>query len=187
MSIKMDSIATAIYICNKCELGKSAYLRPVWKGTSENPDVVFIGESPGAEEDKTGIPFVGRSGKVLDEMIQYMKLENFAIINRLKCHPEGNANPTPAQLKACFPFLLKQIELFNPTLIVLLGRYANDGYGPEMKFGDIVEDINGQTFAKIYHPAALLYQPKFKSAQYDFMDKIIRILPELKKKGRIQR
>ena len=175
----MDSIVTQIYVCNKCELGKSAYLRPVWRGTTENPDVVFIGEAPGAEEDKTGLPFVGRSGKELDKMIDYMKLEKYAITNRLHCRPPGNANPTPEQLEACYPFLLKQIELFNPTLIILLGKYANDGYGPAMSFGDIVEE-HGQFYAKLYHPAFLLYRPHFRPTQYDFMDKITKILPELK-------
>ena len=181
MSVQMDSIVTQIYVCNKCELGKSAYLRPVWRGTTENPDVVFIGEAPGAEEDKTGLPFVGRSGKELDKMIDYMKLEKYAITNRLHCRPPGNANPTPEQLEACYPFLLKQIELFNPALIILLGNYANDGYGPYMEFGDITEE-NGQFFAKLYHPAFLLYRPNFRSTQYEFMDRITKMLSDLKSK-----
>ena len=172
----MDSIVTQIYVCNKCELGKSAFLRPVWRGTSENPDIVFVGEAPGAEEDKTGIPFVGRSGKELDKMIEHMKLENYAIINRLKCRPPGNSNPTPSQLKMCHPYLLKQIELFDPALIILLGNYANNGYGPSMNFGDITEE-NGQFFAKVYHPAALLYNQKLKPIQYEFLDKIVKMMP----------
>ena len=185
MSAKMDSIATEIYVCNKCELGKSAHLRVVWRGTSETPDVVFIGEAPGAEEDKTGLPFVGRSGKELDKMIDHMKLEKYAIINRLKCRPPGNANPTPAQLEACHPLLLKQIEHFNPALIILLGKYANDGYGPTMNFGDITEE-GDRFYAKLYHPAFLLYRPNFKSTQYEFMDKITKILPDLEYKRRMR-
>ena len=176
MSVEMDSIITQIYVCNKCELGESAFLRPVWRGTSENPDVVFIGEAPGAEEDRTGQPFVGRSGKELDKMIEYMKLEKYAITNRLHCRPPGNANPTLAQLESCHPYLLKQIELFNPALIILLGNYANNGYGPTMKFGDITED-NERFYAKLYHPAALLYNQKLKPIQYEFLDKIVKMMP----------
>ena len=176
MSLEFEKIIIEIIMCNKCELAKSAINKVVWRGTTENPDVVFVGEAPGKSEDNCGTPFVGRSGKELDKMIEYMKLEKYAITNRLHCRPPGNANPTPAQLEACHPYLLKQIELFNPALIILLGNYANNGYGPTMKFGDITED-NERFYAKLYHPAALLYNQKLKPIQYEFLDKIVKMMP----------
>lgn len=92
------------------------------------------------------------------------------------CRPPSNANPTPAQLEACHPYLLRQIELLNPALIVLLGKYANDGYGPAMNFGDITEE-GDRFYAKLYHPAFLLYRPQFKPKQYEFLDKITKMMP----------
>lgn len=171
MSENLYNLKIDITECKRCELSKTVTNKVVWRGTSEDPDIVFIGEAPGAEEDRTGTPFVGRSGKVLDEMIKYMGIDNFAIINRLKCRPHLNSNPTPQQLEACHPFLLGQIELFNPALIILLGKYANEGFGPKMKWG-VIKRYGDRDYAKLYHPAALLYNKKLRIVQYEYMDTI---------------
>ena len=181
MSFTLEELEYDILECNKCDLGKTANKRVIMRSTSQTPEILFIGEAPGAEENRTGKPFVGRSGKVLDEMIKYMEIEDYAIINRLKCHPEKNANPTPAQLESCYPFLLRQIELFNPALIILLGKYANEGFGPKLKWGVIKED-EGRFYAKLYHPAALLYNVNLRNNQFKYMDTIKDLLPELKAK-----
>lgn len=178
MITEMDRITVDIMECNNCELGKTALSKVVWRGTSERPEILFIGEAPGAEEDKTGVPFVGRSGKVLDEMIEHMGIKDFAIINKLKCRPPFNDDPTPSQLKACYPFLLRQIEYLNPTLIILLGKFANKDFGPKLKWGEIMEQ-DGRYYAKLFHPAALLHNPNNKVAQFEYMDRIMKILPEL--------
>ena len=137
---------------------------------------IFVHNS---EEDKTGIPFVGRSGKVLDEMIAYMEIEDYAIINRLKCRPPFNDDPTPHQLEMCHPFLLRQIEYFDPALIILLGKFANTGFGPYLKWGEI-KDFEGHKYAKLYHPAALLYNSDNRVRQFAYMDELVKLLPELR-------
>jgi len=182
MTFEFEELELEILECNKCNLGKTATKRVVMRFTSRTPDILFIGEAPGAEEDKTGKPFVGRSGKVLDDMIKYMGIEDYAIINRLKCRPHLNANPTSEQLEACHPFLLRQIELLNPALIILLGRYANDGFGPRLTWGTI-KRYGDRDYAKLYHPAALLYNPKNRALQAEYMDTIKDLLPELKAKN----
>lgn len=179
MSLEMGKITLDIFECEKCELGKTVINKVVWRGTSEHPKILFIGEAPGAEEDKTGIPFVGRSGKALDIMIEYMEIKDYAIINRLKCRPPFNDNPTPHQLEMCHPFLLRQIEYLNPTLIILLGKFANTGFGPYLKWGEI-KDFEGYKYAKLYHPAALLHNPQNKVRQLAYMDELMKLLPELR-------
>ena len=94
----LQSITQEINHCQNCSLYKTATHAVPGEGNPQ-AQIVFIGEAPGAEEDKTGLPFVGRSGKELDKMIDYMKLEKYAITNRLHCRPPGNANPTPEQLE----------------------------------------------------------------------------------------
>ena len=181
MSFTFGELEYDINNCDRCELGKTANKRVIMRSTSRTPDILFIGEAPGFNEDKTGTPFVGRSGKVLDEMIKYMEIKDYAIINRCKCRPHQNANPTPEQLEACHPFLLKQIELLNPTLIILLGKYANDGFGPKLNWGVVKED-EGVFYAKLYHPAALLYNKNLRNNQFEYMDIIKDLLPELRAK-----
>lgn len=181
MITEISKITLDIFECNKCELAATAKNKVISRGTSEHPEILFIGEAPGNEEDKVGIPFIGRSGKVLDEMIEYMKIEDFAIINRLCCHPPHNDNPTPSQLEACYPFLLRRIEYFNPVLIILLGKFANEGFGPKLKWGEIME-YDGRYYAKLYHPAALLHNGSNKIPQREYMNKIVNLLSELKLK-----
>ncbi len=181
MTFEREKIALDIMECNKCGLGSKVLNKVISRGTSDNPDIVFIGEAPGSEEDKTGTPFVGRSGKVLDDMIHYMRIKDYVIINRLKCHPPGNANPTPGQLQACHPFLLRQIEFYNPKIIILLGRYANNNFGPPLEWGEI-EEYDGIYYCKVYHPAALLHHAKNKIPQAKYMDNIIELLEVLETK-----
>ena len=182
MSFTLEELEYDINNCDKCDLGKTANKRAIMRSTSRTPEILFIGEAPGAEENRTGNPFVGRSGKVLDEMIKYMEIKDYAIINRLKCRPYLNSNPTHAQLEACHPFLLRQIELFDPALIILLGNYANEGFGPKMKWGAI-KRYGDKDYVKLYHPAALLYNKNLRENQFEYMDTIKDLLPELRAKN----
>lgn len=93
------------------------------------------------------------------------------------CQPFMNSNPTPVQLKECHPFLLRQIEYYDPTLIILLGRFANKGFGPKLEWGDI-QFYNDRYYCKLYHPAALLYQSKNRIPQEKYMDKIKKMMME---------
>ena len=101
---------------------------------SLNPKVVFIGEAPGAEEDKQGLAFVGRSGKLLDEMIAYAHItDSYYITNVVKNRPPQNRDPTKEEVAVCRPWLDKQLELLNPEVIVCIGRFAMNYVFPKKK------------------------------------------------------
>ena len=116
----------AVPACTACGLHKTRANTVLGVG-DEQADWLFIGEAPGAEEDRTGEPFVGQAGKLLDNMLAAIGLnrsENVYICNVLKCRPPGNRNPEPEEVAKCSPHLAKQIALIQPKLIVAMGRFA---------------------------------------------------------------
>jgi uracil-DNA glycosylase family 4 len=124
------------------------------------PDIVFIGEAPGAEEDVTGKPFVGRSGMLLDRAIKENGITNFCILNILKCRPENNRKPTTEEVAACKPWLEQQLDLLNPKLIVCLGATSLNFFFPDRKIsesiGQTLKDDRGRRFVGLYHPSYAL-------------------------------
>lgn len=121
-----EQLATAVQDCRACELCKHRHQAVLGVGDRQ-ADWLLIGEGPGAEEDVQGEPFVGQAGKLLDAMLAAIDLkrgEGVYIANAVKCRPEGNRTPHAAEMAACRPFLLRQIELLKPKLIVLLGKAA---------------------------------------------------------------
>lgn len=137
--------------CRICPLHKTRNTI-VWQRCTADKDidVLFIGEAPGKEEDLQGRPFVGRAGKVLDDWIFELDLSSYAIINIVKCRPPNNRKPNPSEIRACFPYLIKQIQQFNPKIIVALGAtpcsvlinrkevVANIGKIFKTKYGDVI-------------------------------------------------
>jgi uracil-DNA glycosylase family 4 len=111
--------------CTKCPLGMTRTTFVFGDG-NENADILFIGEAPGAEEDRTGIPFVGRAGQLLNKLLTNIKIkrEDVFIANILKCRPPGNRDPQPDEVEKCIPYLQKQIQMIQPKIIVALGRIA---------------------------------------------------------------
>ncbi len=111
--------------CKLCDLHKTRN-NIVWiRGTSDKDvDIVLIGEAPGKDEDLSGRPFVGRAGKVLDKWIEEAELTNYAIVNIVKCRPPENRVPSKAEIRACFPHLIRQLQELKPKLIIALGRTA---------------------------------------------------------------
>ncbi|MEJ2637379.1 MAG: uracil-DNA glycosylase, partial [Calditrichia bacterium] len=111
--------------CQKCPLWKTR-TNFVFGDGNEPADIMFIGEAPGAEEDRTGIPFVGRAGQLLNKLLAHIRLkrEDVFIANILKSRPPNNRDPQPEEVAACIPYLHRQIELIEPRLIVALGRIA---------------------------------------------------------------
>lgn len=157
----MPELEQQVAVCRRCSLGETR-TRAVFGEGALNCQVLFVGEGPGAEEDATGRPFVGPAGRLLDKMITAMGLvrEETYIANVVKCRPPGNANPTPDQTGACFPYLQRQIELIKPRFIIALGKVAATALTGRMeaivrmrgrwhKWGDIPLVVT-------YHPAALL-------------------------------
>lgn len=167
------TVAKEIIKCTRCPLHKSAIKRVIGKGSC-NPKVFFIGEAPGKRENETGIPFYGRAGKELDKMIEYMGLskEDWMVTNTVKCHPPENRNPRVDEIECCKPFLLSQIILLNPKVIILLGNTAEKSFCPgrKLEWGVPIEH-EGKTILKLYHPAALIYTRSKVETQHDFIDK----------------
>lgn len=176
--------------CRDCQLrGTCSQVVP----GEGNPEarIMFIGEAPGAEEDKQGRPFVGAAGKFLNEMLGMigLKREDVFIANVLKCRPPGNRDPMPEEVAACWPWLLEQIKTIKPKLIVLLGRHAMERFLPNQKISKIhgtavrreIEGIGKQVFYALYHPAAALYQGSLREVLVKDFKKIPKVLTAIEK------
>lgn len=169
------ALKDAILSCRRCALCETVTNKVIMKG-SLCPKIVFIGEAPGKNEDLSGIPFCGRAGKLLDEMIGHMGLspEDWAVINTVKCRPPNNRVPSKAEMAACRPFFDAQLSLLSPRLIILLGNTAEKAYGGaslKAEWGVPFKDDSGRTVLKIFHPAALIYQRNRIPDQYAFLDR----------------
>ena len=152
----------AVPACTACKL-HSSRTQTVFGVGDENADWLLIGEAPGADEDRLGEPFVGQAGKLLDNMLAAIGLsrgDNVYIANVLKCRPPGNRNPEPDEVAKCTPFLLQQISLIQPKLIVAMGRFAAQTL---LNTDASIASLRGRqhTYAGVplivtYHPAYLL-------------------------------
>jgi len=169
---ELTRIGEEVRNCKKCGLWKTRKNPVVGEG-SLHPKVMFVGEAPGLNEDIEGRPFVGRAGKILDELLESIGLERseIYITNVLKCRPPGNRDPQPEEIRKCTPYLDRQISLLKPKIIVTLGNFATS-YVLE-KFGLKPENIgrvHGEVFEirnlflrtkaiPMYHPASALRNP----------------------------
>ena len=162
-SLELGELAAAASACTRCPLSEGR--TTVVFGTGDpDADLMLVGEGPGAEEDRQGLPFVGRSGKLLDELLaQEVGLDREAvyIANVVKCRPPDNRDPLPEEIAACRPYLQRQVELVAPRVLVTLGNFATkvlldttEGItrlrGKRYAWGD------GVVLVPTYHPAALL-------------------------------
>lgn len=163
----LDQLNKMICECTNCILhkGRNSF---VFGSGNPNADVVVIGEGPGAEEDKQGLPFVGRAGKLLSDILKAIKFEReeVFICNIVKCRPPDNRTPLPDEMDTCIPYLKKQIELIKPKLILCLGLTAAKGL---LKKKESLTSLRGQVFEYegiktmvTFHPAALLRNPNWK-------------------------
>ena len=164
--------------CKKCDLSKTA-TNPVPGFGNPNADIVFIGEAPGAQEDKEGLPFVGNSGKLLDKLLNTISVPrtDVFICNILKHRPPENRDPLPDEMKVCTPYLKAQLKIIKPKIIITLGRFAMNYFFP----GESISRIRGQvrniiwqelplTIVPVYHPSAGLRNgAMLKSLQEDFL------------------
>ncbi len=152
----------AVASCTACGL-HATRTQTVFGVGDEHAEWLLVGEAPGAEEDRLGEPFVGQAGKLLDNMLAALALkrgENVYIANVLKCRPPGNRNPEPGEVACCTPFLLRQIALIRPKVIVAMGRFAaqtllaSDATIASMR--GRVHRYAGVPLVVTYHPAYLL-------------------------------
>lgn len=157
----LAAFGNSISDCQKCPLGKTRTKFVFGDGNSE-ARIVFIGEAPGGEEDRTGIPFVGRAGKLLDEMLSEVGLtrRHVYICNTLKCRPPNNRDPELSEKAACRPYLRTQLSLISPDIIVCLGRHAaSELLGTDEAMGRLrgrVFPYEGMQALVTYHPAYYL-------------------------------
>jgi uracil-DNA glycosylase family 4 len=157
-----DALREAVAACTACKLHASR-TQTVFGVGDPNADWLLIGEAPGAEEDRQGEPFVGQAGKLLDNMLAALGLkrgENLYIANVLKSRPPGNRNPEPDEVAQCTPFLLRQIALIQPKLIIAMGRFAAQTLlNTEASIASMrgkVHQFSGVPLIVTYHPAYLL-------------------------------
>ena len=175
----LDEIAKEVNNCTKCELHKNrTYAVP---GNGPNPcTLMFIGEAPGLNEDKLGIPFVGRAGKLLNRLLEDIPIyrDDIFVTNVVKCRPPKNRDPLPNEVRSCKTYLDQQINIVNPRIVVSVGRYSLLHFRPEGKISlDHGKLFHWQTRAlyPIYHPAAALRNKDvFRSLDID-----IKRLPEI--------
>ena len=180
----LDSLYEMIHECQKCALGATRTKFVFGVGNPE-ADLMLIGEAPGAEEDRQGIPFVGRAGKLLTDILKAIDFEreDVYIANILKCRPPQNRDPLPSEREQCFPYLMKQIELIKPKVIVCLGRIAaNALLKKNESLTRLREDeyyINDIKVFITYHPAALLRNPNWKRGCWEDVKKVKKYYDEV--------
>ena len=179
----LDELKEKCAGCHACALGDTR-TNCVFGVGNESAKLMFVGEAPGEQEDLTGIPFVGRAGQLLDKFLFAVDIprEDVYIANILKCRPPKNRDPLPDEEDACMPFLRQQVKIIKPKVIVCLGRISamrlikpdfkiTSEHGTWFKKGDFL-------MTAVYHPAALLRDPRKKEDMLKDMQEIKRILDE---------
>jgi DNA polymerase len=178
-----DELRVCVAECSRCELANSR-TRTVFGAGNHDADWMIVGEAPGAEEDRSGEPFVGRAGKILDEMLRAIgqDRESVFIVNILKCRPPDNRDPKPAEAAACRAYLDRQIELVQPKVILAAGKIAAQNLlGSNEKVGDMRGrgyDLNGIPLVVTYHPAYLLRSPSQKRKSWEDLCLAMRLSSE---------
>ncbi len=175
--MNFDTLKAEIMACTKCELCKTR-TNVVFGTGNPNAEVLFIGEGPGKNEDEQGLPFVGRSGQLLDKFLASVDLyrdKNIFITNIVKCRPPQNRDPLPNEWDACIPYLRSQFKVMKPKIVVCLGRIAAQRIIRAdlsvMKEHGVFVEKNGTLFMATLHPAALLRNPNNKPLAFqDFIN-----------------
>lgn len=180
---EMDAIAAQVSVCTRCPL-HAGRTRAVPGAGPTNADIMFIGEGPGYHEDKQGLPFVGQSGKYLEELLALIGLNRTQVFigNVVKCRPPENRDPLPKEIETCTTlYLFRQIVLINPKVIVTLGRHSMGLFLPGAK----ITQVHGQPRWKddravlpLFHPAAVLRNPDLRPTMAADFKKIPELVAE---------
>ena len=177
----LKAIAEAVEACTRCPLYKTANKGVPGAGAAK-ARLVCVGEAPGANEDETGLPFVGAAGALLTKILAAVELtrEEVFITNVVKHRPPGNRNPTPNEIEACSPYLVRQLQLIKPKVIVAFGTFAAQTLlntkTPIGKLRGEVHRYHGIPLVVTYHPAALLRNPSWKRPTWEDVKLARRIL-----------
>ncbi len=183
METNLEELRATCADCHACPLGDTR-TNPVFGVGNPDADLMFVGEAPGEQEDLTGTPFVGRAGQLLDRYLEAVDIrrDRVYIANILKCRPPKNRDPLPEEEDACIGYLREQVRLIRPKIIVCLGRIAamrliRPDYRITAEHGTWVEKGDFAMTA-VYHPAALLRDPRKKEDMLEDMKKIRQRLNE---------
>jgi DNA polymerase len=177
----LEDVAAVVGKCTRCSLYKTAK-NPVPGTGNPNADFMVVGEAPGADEDEQGVPFIGRAGQLLTKILAAIELsrDDVFIANVLKHRPPGNRNPLPEEVAVCSPYLVRQIELVKPKVILALGTFAAQTLlDTKITIGKLrgqVHRYHGVPLIVTYHPAALLRNPAWKRPTWEDVQLAHRIL-----------
>lgn len=182
---RLDALRPGVLACRACSLRGGARQVVFGEGHPE-ARVVFVGEGPGAQEDAAGRPFVGAAGQLLDKMLAAMnfsRTRDVYILNVVKCRPPGNRTPEKAELEQCLPHLVRQLEILDPAIVVLLGSTAlraliqDDARITRMR--GVWVSKGGRWWMPTYHPAALLRNPELKRSVWSDLKQVLDKYREL--------
>lgn len=177
----LDAIAEVVRACTRCDLYRTA-INPVPGEGDPNADFVCVGEAPGQNEDEQGRPFVGAAGALLNKILGAIQLQRSEVFvcNVLKHRPPGNRDPLPEEVRACEPYLRRQLELVQPRVILALGRFAAQSLlGTTTPIGKLrgqIHRYHGVPLIVTYHPAALLRNEAWKRPAWDDVRLARRVL-----------
>lgn len=176
----LDVLQNEISQCTKCDDLARLRTQTVFGVGSPNARLVFVGEAPGADEDRIGEPFVGEAGKLLDKILTACKLqrENIFILNTIKCHPPGNRNPSPTELSNCWGYAERQLEIIQPEFICCLGSVAaRTLLKTTQSLGKLRKQFHSYRGSRVlvtYHPAYLLRTPSAKRHVWEDMKMLMK-------------
>lgn len=186
---QLDDIAKAIIDDKVCpELAEGA-TQLVFADGNPDADIVFIGEAPGKNEDLQGLPFVGAAGKFLNEMLEMINLKraDIYITNIVKYRPPNNRDPLPEEKQAFLPYLVRQLEVIKPKLVITLGRHSMEYFLPNLKISAVHGEpkriaigTRKQVILPLFHPAAALYNGGLRQTLIDDFAQIPMILEKIK-------
>ena len=181
---QLKGILSKLQTCQNCGLCQQR-IQPVLGAGVPNSGIVIVGEAPGKNEDEQGKPFVGRSGQLLDQMLEAVGLsrnKNVFITNIVKCRPPENRDPTPEECAACRPYLDEILELISPKVILCVGRIASQrlidpNYRVTRQHGEVY-DLNGRMVMGTFHPAAILRNPSNRPLMEADLQKLVSLIAE---------
>lgn len=184
MAVDMDALANEVAACTKCAIS-ACRTQAVFARGNPKARLMVIGEAPGFYEDRAGKAFVGQAGQLLDAMLAAIGIDEqqVYIANVLKCRPPDNRDPTPEEIAACTPFLIRQIEAVKPALILGLGRCAGHflcaSTQPLHRLREDLHHYQGIPCRVTFHPACLLRNPQDKKKAWQDLDRVRSLLDTL--------
>ena len=179
---RLDAVRQDLGACTRCKLHGLGRQQIVFGVGNPAADLMFVGEAPGQDEDRQGVPFVGRAGQLLTRIIESIGLtrDDVYIANVIKCRPPKNRNPDPDEVAQCEPFLFGQVDAIAPKVIVALGKFAAQALlrstEPISRLRGHVYDYRGARLIPTFHPAYLLRNPSGKREVWEDMKKVRAIL-----------